>query len=179
MQQRVKLFLNCIYRFSPGRLYAHLDPSFSRFATKCPPSSKLLFFGNSSVILYLIEGSGSFSRNPLMIAEWMIPSEIGCCLRPLGIILNEQLATTDFILKQITVSRTISCYVLISVHSLRTLWVEFRRFRWGLSTQWVGFQKLPDPLFNYSHGKLSTSRFIASKFSLGVLGEVVPDVEKM
>jgi len=45
----------------------------------------------------LIEGSGSFQRKPMNIAEWMITSEIGCCLRPLGIVMDEQLCSAVFI----------------------------------------------------------------------------------
>jgi hypothetical protein len=33
-----------------------------------------------------------------MIVEWMIVTEIGCSLRPLGIVLNEQHRTESFIL---------------------------------------------------------------------------------
>ncbi len=40
-----ELVLNAIYRFGPGRLYDHLNPSFSRFAPKYPPASILSFFG--------------------------------------------------------------------------------------------------------------------------------------
>jgi hypothetical protein len=31
------------------------------------------------------------------IAEWMIATESGCCLRPLAIVMDEQLGTTAFI----------------------------------------------------------------------------------
>ena len=33
----------------------------------------------------------------MIIAEWMIATESGCCLRPLGIVMGEQLYTTAFI----------------------------------------------------------------------------------
>ncbi len=46
----------------------------------------LLFYS-----FHLIEGSGSFPHNAPIEAEWMIATEIGCCLRPLEIVLNEQL----------------------------------------------------------------------------------------
>ncbi|CAB1065323.1 hypothetical protein D1BOALGB6SA_10120 [Olavius sp. associated proteobacterium Delta 1] len=36
----------------------------------------------------------SFYQKPRKLAEWMIGSGIGCCLRPLGIVMNEQLCTT-------------------------------------------------------------------------------------
>jgi hypothetical protein len=31
---------------------------------------------------------------PMILAEWMIASEIGCCLRPLGIVMDEQFYPT-------------------------------------------------------------------------------------
>jgi len=59
-----------------------------------------LFQGFPSSInlkFYLFEGSGSFQRKPMIIAGWMIATEIGCCLRPLGIVRDEQLCTAAFI----------------------------------------------------------------------------------
>ena len=41
----VNNILKCILRFIPGRLYAHLVPSFSRFAMEYPVASILPFFG--------------------------------------------------------------------------------------------------------------------------------------
>ncbi len=38
---------------------------------------------------------GVFSAYLVEPAEWMIITEIGCCLRPLGIVLNEQRARDD------------------------------------------------------------------------------------
>ncbi|CAB1059958.1 hypothetical protein D1BOALGB6SA_4723 [Olavius sp. associated proteobacterium Delta 1] len=40
---------------------------------------------------------GSFQRKPIILAEWVIATEIGCCLRPLGIVMDEQLSTSVFI----------------------------------------------------------------------------------
>ena len=37
-------------------------------------------------------------RKALIAAEWMIANEIGCCLRPSGIVLNEQLRSDGFYL---------------------------------------------------------------------------------
>jgi len=39
----------------------------------------------------LLEGSGSFPRKLTFKAQWMIATASGCCLRPLGFVLNEQL----------------------------------------------------------------------------------------
>ncbi len=44
------------------------------------------FGWRKSLVSHLIEGSWSFQRKPLIIAEWMIATESGCCLRPLGIV---------------------------------------------------------------------------------------------
>jgi len=35
-----------------------------------------------------IKGLRSFYQKPRKLAEWMIGSGIGCCLRPLGIVMN-------------------------------------------------------------------------------------------
>ncbi|CAB1061373.1 hypothetical protein D1BOALGB6SA_6146 [Olavius sp. associated proteobacterium Delta 1] len=48
-------------------------------------------------LIDLDEGVGSFQRKPMILAEWMIATEIGCCLRPFGIVMDEQLCTTVFI----------------------------------------------------------------------------------
>lgn len=34
---------------------------------------------------------GEFPRKASIEAQWIIDTAIGCCLRPLGIIMNEQL----------------------------------------------------------------------------------------
>jgi hypothetical protein len=39
----------------------------------------------------LIEGAVSFPPEASIEAQWMIATESGCCLRSLGIVLNEQL----------------------------------------------------------------------------------------
>ena len=40
------------------------------------------------------------------IAEWMIATENGCCLRPLGIVMDEQICSAAFINHQIPALHT-------------------------------------------------------------------------
>ena len=50
LQQQAKILIKSIYRFSPVRLNAHLDPSFSRFATKYPTASIPAFYKRCSIL---------------------------------------------------------------------------------------------------------------------------------
>ncbi len=54
--------------------------------------------------------AGSFQRKPIFIAEWMIATECGCCLRPLGIVMDEQLCSAAFIKHPIPALQTILCF---------------------------------------------------------------------
>ncbi len=66
---------------------------FREFAKLCIQVSVI----KKSEELDLIGGPGSFQRKPIFIAEWMIATEIGCCLRPLGIVVDEQLGSAAFV----------------------------------------------------------------------------------
>ncbi len=46
----------------------------------------------------------------LKVAEWMIIIEIGCCLRPLGIVVNEQHRATVYLFYLISGLTTMSCF---------------------------------------------------------------------
>ena len=42
----------------------------------------------------VLEGSGSLQLKALIAGEWIIVTEIECCLRLLGIVMNEPVTTT-------------------------------------------------------------------------------------
>ena len=59
----------------------------------------------------------------------MIAAGIGCCLRPLGIVMNEQHWSRNLMQPNFRVSTQQVDMMLKSVHALRTLRVEFMRLR--------------------------------------------------
>jgi len=70
-----------------------LNPNHEIRNTKQILNSNALMFQTTRRVF---EGAGSFSRKPTTKAEWMIATISGCCLRPLGIVLNEQLLPMIF-----------------------------------------------------------------------------------
>ena len=64
----------------------------------------------------------------------MIAAGIGCCLRPLGIVMNEQHSARNLMQANFRAATQQVAMMLLSVHALRTLMVEFMRFRRRLFT---------------------------------------------
>jgi hypothetical protein len=44
-----------------------------------------------------IESAGILQREPMILAQWMIATETGCCLRSFGIVMDEQRCLTVFL----------------------------------------------------------------------------------
>jgi hypothetical protein len=59
----------------------------------------------------------------------MIAAGSGCCLRPLGVVMNEQHCSLNLFEPDFAASTQQFDISLFSVHLLRTLVVEFMRFR--------------------------------------------------
>jgi len=47
-------------------------------------------------VFYRIGMAGRLQSKPMILAEWMIATETGCCLRSLGIVMDEQCCSTVF-----------------------------------------------------------------------------------
>ena len=69
----------------------------SPFVIVLSTTERFQFQPAEETINKIIEGSGSFPRKLTFKAQWMIATASGCCLRPLGFVLNEQLEPLIFI----------------------------------------------------------------------------------